>query len=359
MRPMRTSSRRSLLLFPVLFIGAACDVDYVSHLACGQLEVLARLRPLDEAINDPSLSEVERARLAVVRDVRRFGIESIGLKETDAYTHFDPNGSVPAAYVLTAAEKDRLVAYSWSFPFIGEVQYKGFFDRGRAEREAASLRDQGYDVLFGTADGFSTLGLFPDPVRQSNLSRDEIDLAELILHEMTHTTIYKPSDTDFNEAMATFVGRSAALRFFETTRGDDDDITLQAANRFEDAAVVDAFVVQLYDDAHAYYADSAAAGDDRATIIAGRQSVFDASLARYEAEFETRLHEPQRWASLKDLELDNAVVLAGVRYQAGLEDFAAVLDAAGGDFPAALQVYAEAAGQADSRTYLRDWVADR
>lgn len=335
-----------------------CDIDYLSHLAIGQLEMLARIQPIDAAVNDASLTDVERSRLALVRDVRQFGIETIGLRETDAYTMFDPNGTEPAAYVLTAADQDRLVPYAWTFPFVGVVNYKGFFDLERASREAAALRDAGYDVQLGLAAGFSTLGLLPDPVRQSNLSSDEIDLAELILHEMAHTTIYKPSDTDFNESMATFVGRASAQRFFDARHGAGSDEALAAAKRFEDKAVVDEFVARLFEDADAYYAAAHERGDDRGAIIAGREAVFAAALARYETDYEPRLSDPQRWAFLREWSLNNAVILGAVRYQGGLSDFADVLGAAGGDFPAALQVFSEAAARSDSRSYLRQWAAE-
>ncbi len=336
-----------------------CDIDYLAHLAIGQIEMLARIQPIDAAINDPSLTDVERSRLALVRDVRLFGIETIGLRETGAYTVFDPNGTEPAAYVLTAADRDRLAPYAWTFPFVGAVNYKGFFDPDRAALEALALRDAGYDVQLGRAAGFSTLGLLPDPVRQSNLGSDEIELAELILHEMAHTTIYKPSDTDFNESMATFVGRASALRFFIARHGAGSNEAVSASNRFEDKVVVDGFVARLYEDADAYYAAAHERGDDRETIIAGRQAVFASALASFETDYEPRLNNPQRWSFLRDWELNNAVILGAVRYQGVLSDFADVLDAAGGDFPAALQVFSEAAARSDSRSYLRQWAAER
>lgn len=352
------SARLVALTVLGLTVGVGCDIDYFSHLAIGQIGVLARTVPIDQAINDSSLTETERSRLMLVKEVRRFGIDAIGLKESDAYTVFDPNGMESAAYVLTACAKDRFEPYSWTFPIVGTVQYKGFFDVEKGRPEALRLKEEGYDVFYGRADGFSTLGVLPDPVRQSNLSLDEIELTELILHELTHNTIFKASDTSFNEAMASFVGRAAAQLFFDERFGSSSVESVSASMRFEDKAVTDEYVGRLYEDAKSYYEESAARGDSKEAIIAGREAVFAASLAAYATEFEPRLHDPDRWRFLGELPLDNAVILGGVRYQGGLEDFRAVFEKLDGDFRSALQVFAEAAAVADSRGYLQTWVLE-
>ncbi len=349
----------------LLFSSAGCEIDYLAHLAGGQLERMGRLVPIEEAIADPKLSQQERDKLALVKQVRQFGIDEIGLTPGDAYTQFEPSGNAgsqgeiePAAWVLTAAEPDRLVAYRWSYPIVGEIQQKGFFDEAMGQREADSLAAAGYDVYYTPVDGFSTLGFFPDPIRQSNLRLDEIELAEFLLHEMTHATVFRPSDDDFNEAMATFVGRAAGQRWFDSTSGRDSELAAAARMRYADKGVIDEYVAALFDDVDAYYADAAAQGLDHEAIIAGRGEVFAAASARFEAEFAPRLGDPQRWAFVSEIPLDNARILAGIRYQGGLDDFSAVLEATG-SFPEALAVYAEAAGSADGRAFLRAWVADR
>jgi len=54
----------------------------------------------------------------------------------------------------------------------------------------------------------------------------------MLLHELVHATVFVPSDADFNEGVATFVGQEAAVRFF-SERGD------AAAAERERAAVTD------------------------------------------------------------------------------------------------------------------------
>ncbi len=341
----------------MLLAAAGCDAGYLTHLVLGELASLGRTVPVVEALDDPNLSQTERDKLAFVGRVRQFGIDRIGLRAGDAFTVFEAGGDGPAAWVLSASEQDRFAAYQWTFPIVGVMATKGFFDEAMARAEADALTASGYDVFLGEAEGFSTLGFLPDPVRQTNLRLDDIDLAEFILHELTHATVFKPSDIDFDEAMATFVGRAAAQAYFDETYGVGSPEAVAAAARFADKRVIDEYVVALFEDVTAYYTAAADRGDAKETIVAGRAAIFASAAGRYATDYVSRLSDPDRWSGVRDMPLDNARILAAVRYQGGLSDFAAVLEKTNGDFPAALAVLAESADREDSREYLRLWAA--
>ena len=354
--PLRTRIRWSFTAACALWL-AGCDGGYFLHLAFGQLSRSVRVMPISDALNDPDLSDEEKAKLRLVQEVRLFGIERIGLRETEAYTYFEMNGTEPAAYVVSAAAKDSLTAYRWDLPFVGAISTKGFFDESIARAEADRLIAEGYDVFLGLTPGFSTLGFIADPVRQSNLKLDEIELAELILHEMLHTTIFKVGDGNFNEGMATFVGRQAAQTFFEETYGVDSAEAVAARSRFADKRVIDDYVIALYVTMGAYYRAAADRGDASSTIIEGREAEFEALRARYRDEFEPRLSDPDRWAYNRDAVIDNARILAGIVYQGSLDAYEAVFIKLNGFFSDTLKVFNEAASQTDSLGYLRRFAA--
>ncbi|MBK8267356.1 MAG: aminopeptidase [Planctomycetes bacterium] len=104
----------------ILVAASGCETGYYTHLVVGQIAVLNRTKPINEVLAGTTLTESERAKLILVKDVRRFGIDVIGLSENEAFTVYDANGTEPAAYVLSAAEMDRLVSYEWSFLFLGK-----------------------------------------------------------------------------------------------------------------------------------------------------------------------------------------------------------------------------------------------
>ena len=61
--------------------------------------------------------------------------------------------------------------------------------------------------------GWSTLGWFTDPILSKMLMRSEGDLANLIIHEMSHATIFVKDSIEFNENLATFIGDRGAEMF--------------------------------------------------------------------------------------------------------------------------------------------------
>lgn len=356
---MRKTTPTFILLANLCLTGLfGCQLDYFAHLVFGELASLAGTVPVTDALTDTRLTEDERAKLALTQEVRQFGIDRIGLFAGPAYTVFEANGTEPAAYALTASAKEAFIPYTWDYPFFGPSVVKSFFDRAMGQREVDLLNFLGYDVYYARVDGFSTLGILPDPVRQSNLQLDNIELAELILHEMTHSTVYKPSDSNFSESLATFVGRAAALAWFEATYGTDSAEAAAARTRFADKEVIDAYVNELYATMQQYYQDAAASGTPREDIITGRQVHLDAEAARFVAVYQPMLLDDARWEYIAELEMNNAKILAAVRYQGSLSDYETVLDQLGGVFPDAIAVYRTAAEQSDSRGYLRDWARE-
>ncbi len=348
--------QRLLLALPMVCTLCACDAGYLAHLVAGQLEGLGRTVPIEEAAANSDLTDEERRKLALVISVRRFAIEEVGLNAGPAFTVFEASGQAPAAYVVSASARNELRPFVWSFPFVGDVPYKGFFNEQMARDERDALAQQGYDVLLSPAAGFSTLGLLPDPVRQSQLSLPDVALAEFICHELTHSTVFRTGDVDFNEALATFIGRTAAQAWFDREFGAASDESTQARLYFDDSAVVDAYAEHLYASAAEYYAAAAQRGDSQDKIISGRDAVFAAAKDALETEYFPQLHHPQDWAFLLDQPIDNALILAATRYLGGLDVFADVHEETGRDFAASIGVFRQAAEADDARGWLRSWL---
>ena len=89
----------------------------------------------------------------------------------------------------------------------------------KAESLKAELESEGYEVRIRPVGAWSTLGFFNDPILSNMLERSPGALAELIIHEMTHATLYVKDGVDFNENLATFVGEQGALEFLEAQYG--------------------------------------------------------------------------------------------------------------------------------------------
>lgn len=189
---------------------------------------------MEEILADPTLPEEDRRAIEWVADVKAFGEREIGLARTSAYTtYFDTRGR-PITWIVSACPPDRFEPVTWWFPLVGSVPYKGFFRREDALEEAAALLGRGYDVSLTPVAAYSTLGYLPDPILPTMLDDPPEDLAALILHELTHATLYRPGDADFNEGLATFVGRRGAIDHARARFGEGSVPHERACRAFEE-----------------------------------------------------------------------------------------------------------------------------
>jgi predicted aminopeptidase len=202
-----------LALLVVLVIAYWNLIVYGVRQGRGQLNIVWNARPVEEFMQDPAFPDSLKTRLRLIDDVRRYAIDSLGLRDTENYkTLYDQKGE-EIMWVVTACEPFRLEAKQWSFPVVGSVPYKGFFNKQLAIDLKDELEKEGWDVSIRNPGGWSTLGWFTDPILSKMLERSEGDLANLIIHEMSHATIFVKDSIDFNENLATFIGDRGAEQF--------------------------------------------------------------------------------------------------------------------------------------------------
>src|SRR5206468_6349537 len=108
--------------------------------------------------------------------------------------------------VGAAARRDRLHAYDWAYPLVGRLPHRGFFARGATERAARKLAARDLDTQVRPALAFSTLGWFADPLLSAAAAEPPVAVAETVLHELWHATLFVPGAAAFNESSATFAG---------------------------------------------------------------------------------------------------------------------------------------------------------
>jgi predicted aminopeptidase len=226
-----------------------------------------------------------------------------------------------------------LRAYTWWFPIVGDVPYKGFFDVAAAVQAERRLRDDGFDAYLRPSPAFSTLGFFNDPVLSTSLDADSVYLANTVIHELTHNTFYAADQAVFNESFANFVGSRGAAAFFRS-RGDSAAAALSDA-RWADDTVLGGFWAQVYgalDSAFRAHPGAAARGQR----LAARDTIFARARTRLGAEVAPRI-KTFNASYLARLRLDNASLLAWRLYYTDLPVFDAAYVRCGGDLRAAVR----------------------
>ncbi len=313
-----------------------CNLNYYWHLARGQSRVVYKRISVQVLLARPNLAEQTRTQLELIQAIRRYA-ESVGLKTDDQYTTFYDTGGGPISWNVSACPPARFAPYTWDFPFVGEVPYKGFFRRDLADEQRDALAAAGYDAIVRPVSAYSTLGFFSDPILSPMLGYAPDQLADLILHELTHALVYAPGQTDYNESLATFVGRQGSLLFLSQHFGTETPLLQQAETRRADAALFRHFMAETVAALDSLYSLEL----PRSVVLRDRQVVF----AERQRDF--ALIRPQfthnYYNGFLQWELNNARLLSYRRYNANLTLFSAVYRARGEDLASALEIFAACA----------------
>lgn len=258
----------------------SCSPGYVLRAAWEETRILARRRPIEEVLNDPSLDETTRGKLETVVQARTFAQRDLRLEVGDSYTSFSNIGRDTLALVLSASPMDRLTAHTWWFPIVGRVPYKGFFSLAAAEKERRKLEDEHYDTYLRPTSAFSTLGWLPDPLLSTVLRQDSVGLVETVIHELTHNTLFVTGQVKFNESFANFVGSAGAIEFY-CRHAQDESLCQLARDRWHDSVRLSEFLDRLWSELEALYAEKLAFD----SLTARRQALLDEAADRYQREY--------------------------------------------------------------------------
>jgi predicted aminopeptidase len=265
---------------------------YVTSQGLRYLSIRSRAEGIDCALADPAIDAKTRGLLETSREVRAFAASELGLRQTKSYTSIVRLDSDRLATVVQACAELSFDRWLWSYPFVGRLPYRGYFDPADAEREAGRLRAKGLDVIARPVDAFSTLGYLSDPLFSFMSSYGEAEIADLVIHEMTHATVFLRGRgaEQFNEELATFVGREGSLLFLASSRGPGSPEIGAARAARADAEAYAAFLRGTAEELQLVYASGASEAEKRARkaeVIAARAALFRADYGRL---FETEAY---------------------------------------------------------------------
>ncbi len=179
----------------------------------GQLTIVLNSRPIEDVLQDKTFPDSLKYKLKLINEIKQFAIDSIGIHSSKNYSTVYDQHNKSILWTVTACEPFAFKAKEWTFPFLGTVSYKGFFNKKEAQKEISALRLKGYDVDVYSPSAWSTLGWFQDPILSNMLYRTDGQLANLIIHELTHGTLYVKDNVTFNENLANFIGDKGAENF--------------------------------------------------------------------------------------------------------------------------------------------------
>jgi predicted aminopeptidase len=318
---------------------SGCDIGYISRAAYEEMRLLWNRKPIAAVLEKNDLPADIRARLETVLAVRGFAADQLGLNVGGAYRTVTNVDSGAIVWVVMAAPRDSLKPYTWWFPIVGDVPYRGYFSHDDANAEAAKLEARGLDTYVRPAVAFSSLGFFNDPLLSNLLALPRVELAGVIIHELFHRTYFLASNVMFDESAATFVGGRGAIAFYSAVEGPDSADAAAARGIFESDLKFSLFLLQEEARLLRLYQS----GLPEAEILRRRQPIFRSIASDY-GKLKPSLSGLERFDLDKE-KINNAVLLNYLIYFHDLRNFDALYRLNHGDLRATIaQIIALAKG---------------
>jgi predicted aminopeptidase len=227
--------RAALMVTLVVIASGGC---YLLQSAQGQLALMSKREPITRVIDEPSTPAALRAQLEQVTAIRDFATRELGLPDNGSYRSYADVGRPYVVWNVVAAPEFSVDPKEWCYPVVGCVAYRGYFSEQRARRFGARMRSQGLDVMVGGVAAYSTLGHFNDPVLNTMMGWNDVELAAIIFHELTHQLLYVANDASFNEALATTVEEEGVRRWLQA-QGRNADLVKHLEQQSHYLKVID------------------------------------------------------------------------------------------------------------------------
>ena len=146
------------------------------------------------------------------------------------------------------------------------------------------------------------------------MTRDSVELAALVFHEIAHNSLYLRSATPFNESFAEYVGYHAAESFFQS-RGDTT-LARRATDRWRDEMVLGRYYAELTERLNWFYATK----PDSVALEAGRADAARWARGRLQGPVGAQLRT-YRIGRLTERPINNAQLIGATIYRTRLELF--------------------------------------
>lgn len=206
-----------LNILMLLFLSSSCAMlGYISEQGVEQVKLQWNGRDNEELLNDPAVSEEMKRKIMLIGEYKKFFYHYFGEKKSSIYSKTTILSNKAVTYLLIASTRTKIEAKEFEFPIMGSFPYLGFFKKESAEAYARQLMEEENLVTYiRPVYAYSTLGYFEDRILSSFFEYNDIELAELVFHELFHTIFFIKNEVELNENLATLYGKALLHEYFK------------------------------------------------------------------------------------------------------------------------------------------------
>lgn len=189
--------------FLLLLLGCSTPT-YLVKQGLGQLKIQWSSTPNERVLSDPKVSDEVKFKIRLIEDAKKFFEAYFAHPAQGIYSQTTFLDEKAVTWLVVASRPDAIEAVEHSFPFLGAFPYLGFYQRSDAESFAEELEREGLVTFQRPVYAYSTLGYLEDRILSSFFQYEEVELVELVFHEMFHTLFFVKDHVDLNENMASY-----------------------------------------------------------------------------------------------------------------------------------------------------------
>ena len=199
-----------------LFISGCARLGYLTEQGIGQVKLQWRGVKNEKLLDDPKISPSYKRKILLIEEYKKYFYHYFGEKPSSIYTKTTLLIDKAVTYLVVASPHTKIEAHEFEFPFMGSFPYIGFFSLDSAKSFAKDLReDENLVTWIRPVYAYSTLGYLEDRILSSFFHYDDVELAELVFHELFHTVFFIKDEVELNENLANLYGKELLKEHFK------------------------------------------------------------------------------------------------------------------------------------------------
>jgi predicted aminopeptidase len=218
----------------LIFVCSSCaKLGYIYEQGVGQISLLTRAKDNKEVIKNVRLPKEEREKIQKIEELKKYFYRYWDRKPGQIYTSTTILKSKAVTYLVIASPYNDVKADESCFPLMGCFPYLGFFNLDSAKEFAKEKEASDLVTWIRPVYAYSTLGYFNDTILSSFFHYNDIELTELIFHELFHTIFFVKNEVELNENLANYFSVKMMEEYFKVM-GQDENLKIQQKDEKKD-----------------------------------------------------------------------------------------------------------------------------
>ena len=188
---------------------------YLIEQGTGQLSLLWNAKDNKEVLNDPKVDPKVKDKIKQVETYKKYFYSYWEKNPSKIYSKTTFLKGKAVTYLVISSKYYQIKPVKECFPFMGCFPYIGFFDKESAIEYQKDKQEDNYETYMRPVYAYSTLGYFTDTILSSFFYYKEVELADLVFHELFHTIFFIKDEVALNENLANYFAKAMTREYFK------------------------------------------------------------------------------------------------------------------------------------------------